>query len=127
MNDILIKITIDETTTLPNVLRHIRELKGVLTATRVTEKQVVSAGMHRPVCNSCSCEMIPFVNGVGVLDHADFGPYSLWDADLWQCPKCGKEVIGGFGQGPISAHYEMGFQRMIEHYDKVGKLVHNHG
>jgi hypothetical protein len=36
----------------------------------------------------------------------DQRPYKLWDADLWECPECGVEVIAGFGQGPIAEHYQ---------------------
>lgn len=91
-----------------------------------TEKQVVS-GFHRPVCVACKCEMRPETNGVGVLDMADFGPCELWDADKWKCPKCGIEVVGGFAQNAISAHYENDFVNMIKHYENKGLLIRNSG
>ncbi len=91
-----------------------------------TEKQVVS-GYHRPVCAKCCCELRPETNGVGVLDMADYGPYELYDADLWKCPKCGLEVVGGFASGPISAHYESDFQRMVDVYEKKGLVIRNTG
>jgi len=71
--------------------------------------------------------MRPELNGLGVLDMADWGPHSLWDSDLWKCPECGVEVIGGFGNGPISAHYDKDFQKMIEIYKGKGRLVENQG
>ena len=89
-----------------------------------TEKQVVS-GYHRPVCIKCNCELRPDKNGVGVLDMADFGPAELYDADLWKCPRCGIEVVGGFGINAISAHYEPDFQKMIGLYEKQGLLIKN--
>ena len=92
-----------------------------------TDKQVVSAGMHRPVCPKCNRELHPETNGVGVLDKNDNGDYALWDADLWKCPKCGMEVVGGFAYGPISAHYEDDFQRQIERYRSKGLLIENKG
>ncbi len=91
-----------------------------------TKKQVVS-GFHRPVCVTCKCEMRPETNGVGVLDMADFGPYELWDADKWKCPKCGIEVVGGFAHNHISAHYEDDFISMIKYYEEKGLLIKNSG
>jgi hypothetical protein len=43
----------------------------------------------------------------------DGAPYKLWDADLWECPDCGVEVITGFGARPLAEHYqtEYGTQR----------------
>jgi hypothetical protein len=90
-----------------------------------TEKQVVS-GYHRPVCKKCQCEMHPETNGVGLLDFASFGPYKLWDADLWKCPGCGIEIVGGFGHGPIAEHYEASFGTHMAHYEKHGLLIENH-
>lgn len=90
-----------------------------------TAKQVVSGGYHRPVCPECQCEMRPKKNGVGVLDHADFGPYALYDADLWACPRCGKQVIGGFATGPISRHHDPDFTKMLAHYEESQKLYKN--
>jgi len=105
-----------------------------------TGKQVIGAGYHRPVCAKCHCEMRPETNGVGVLDMVERGreqekdatfvhiePYELWDADLWKCPKCGIEVIGGFASGPISAHYEPDFQKMTKYYEDKGLLIKNTG
>jgi len=80
-----------------------------------TEKQVIS-GYHRPVCPKCECELQPEKNGVGVLDMANGKPYEVYDADLWKCPGCGMEVVGGFGNKAISAHYEDNFQRVIAGY-----------
>ncbi len=91
-----------------------------------TAKQVVS-GYHRPVCPVCHCELYPERNGVGVLDLADFGPYALYDADLWQCPKCGMEVVGGFGIFPISRHHEADFDKLVADYKARGLLIENQG
>ena len=64
---------------------------------------------------------------LGVLDIVDFGAYELWDADKWKCPQCGMEVIGGFGEGCISAHYKDDFQGMIRNYARQDKLIKNTG
>jgi len=91
-----------------------------------TKKQVIS-GYHRPVCMKCKCELHPEKNGIGVLDMAWFGPYELFDADMWKCPKCGLEVVGGFGYDSISAHYKPNFQETIALYKSRGLLVENSG
>lgn len=91
-----------------------------------TKKQVISS-FHRPVCPECECEMRPEKNGVGVLDMAGFGPCEIWDADLWKCPKCDKQVIGGFGDSAISAHYKEDFEREIKRYKNAIQLFKNYG
>ncbi len=85
-----------------------------------TKKQVIS-GYHRPVCPKCNRELHPETNGVGVLDMANSKPYEVYDADLWKCPGCGIEVVGGFGNSPISAHYMASFQQVIDGYKVVIK------
>jgi len=88
-----------------------------------TEKQVVS-GYHRPVCVKCKLELHPETNGVGVLDLNENGePYELYDADLWKCPGCGMEVVGGFGRGPIASHFEDNFEKMIAGYKVLIKNI----
>ena len=79
---------------------------------------------HRPVCVKCQTEMKPETNGVGVLDIADFGPYKIWDADKWKCPKCGIEVIIGFGEQAIAHHYqEPHFGNVVNSYKELGLLI----
>ena len=74
-------------------------------------------GWHRPVCRACQIEMHPEHNGVGVLDMSDYGPDDLWEADLWKCPKCGHEIVSGFGSSPISSHYKgEQFQELVQAY-----------
>ena len=36
----------------------------------------------------------------------DQSPYKLWDADLYECPECGVEIITGFGQAPLAEHWQ---------------------
>lgn len=87
---------------------------------------------HNPVCKKCQCEMKPETNGVGLLDMfqpsdaPEPQPYQVWDADLWKCPKCGAEVVLGFGAGALSNHYEESFQWVITSYELRGKLIKNY-
>ena len=59
-------------------------------------------------------EMKPKKNGVHVIEMADFGPYKVWLADLWICPKCGHKTIAGFGVEPLAEHYEEKFAKILE-------------
>jgi len=128
MNRVELKVVYEDTNLSPRqIAKSLRNLSSTALVTVVTDKQVICAGMHRPVCRKCLVEMRPELNGLGVLDMADWGPHSLWDSDLWKCPECGVEVIGGFGNGPISAHYDKDFQKMIEIYKGKGRLVENQG
>lgn len=69
--------------------------------------------------------------GVGVLDmyrpsdSEKAEPYELFDADLWKCPSCGFEVVGGFGYTNISAHYDPDFQKFMDGYKKRGVIENN--
>ena len=77
---------------------------------------------HRPVCATCQMEMKPELNGVGVLDMADFGPYALWEADLWKCPSCGLEILVGFGRLPIVHHYDASFSALLNLWTEKRKV-----
>ena len=81
-------------------------------------------GYHRPVCAACQVEMYPERNGVGILDMADYGPVDLWNADLWECPKCGHQIVSGFGANPISSHYKKDeFPRLIKSYQDRSIII----
>lgn len=78
---------------------------------------------HRPVCVKCGVELKPGTNGVGLLDMADFGPYQVWDADKYKCPTCGYEIVVGFAQAAISAHYNQNFTKVVSTYSKRNLLI----
>jgi len=68
--------------------------------------------------------MLPETDGVGVLDVADFGPYKIWSADKWKCPKCGIEIVIGFGDEAIAEHYQTDhFDHVVKHYRERGLLT----
>ena len=65
----------------------------------------------RPTAGSylCGCGrfMRPKKNTVTVEELMEDGnPYRLWDADLYECPECGVEIIAGFAQEPFAEHYQ---------------------
>jgi len=77
------------------------------------------------VCAKCENKYVPRTTGLGselrpeknhvyVIEMADFGPYKVWFADLWMCPKCGHKVIAGFALECIAEHYQDGFREVLE-------------
>lgn len=73
------------------------------------------------VCPNCGSgekvrgrEMSPKKNGVYVIEMADFGPYKVWMADLWECPRCAYQVIAGFPPVTLAEHYEDSFAKHLE-------------
>ena len=128
MNRVELKVVYEDTNlTARQLASALRNLSPTALVTVLTDKQVVCAGYHRPVCPKCGVEMHPERNGMGVLDMTDFGPYALWDSDLWKCSVCGVEIIGGFGNGPISAHFQDDFEKLVAAYRAKGLLVENRG
>ncbi len=61
------------------------------------------------VCAKCRIELRSKTNGIMTIEMADFGPYKLWLADLWECPECHAEVILGFAHHRLAEHYEPDF------------------
>jgi hypothetical protein len=39
----------------------------------------------------------------------DGRPYKVWKADLLECPDCGHQLITGYGNNPVSEHYQPDF------------------
>lgn len=70
---------------------------------------------HRPVCSKCQVELRPTNNDAMVVDHAydPPQPYKIWCADEWTCPKCGYQIVIGFGDSPIAHHFEPEFQPIL--------------
>jgi hypothetical protein len=79
--------------------------------------------MAKLVCVACEIELMPEVNGTLVIETASFGPYKVWDADTWKCPKCGVEVVTGFGQRPLMEHFEDGFVEWPEDKKAQAKKI----
>ena len=87
----------------------------------------------RPVCVKCECELQREESGVGLLDMFNPShkpgpqPYQIWDSDLWKCPKCGYEVIFGFGNDPLARHFEKDeIAHEIQRYETTSKLIKNY-
>lgn len=81
---------------------------------------------HRPVCVKCQVEMRCRESGVGCLDMANFGPYKIWDSDFYECPKCGYQILTGFGKEAMSEHYMDNFDHTVNAFRNKRKLAISH-
>lgn len=58
------------------------------------------------ICVKCRTPFKPEKNEVAAHVYSEKGYYySIW-ADLWKCPKCGAEIIIGFGKNPFIHNYQ---------------------
>jgi hypothetical protein len=77
----------------------------------------------RPMHPACRCEFQIRQSGVSVLEISSaIGPYRLWKADLWACPRCQTRIISGYGAQPYSEHWQPGFAAEIESARAYGLL-----
>lgn len=61
--------------------------------------------MPKLVCIKCKCLFKIEKNGISAIETVRGKPYEMSDADKWKCPKCGIEILAGFGAAPwIKAH-----------------------
>lgn len=91
--------------------------------------------MPKPVCVKCACFYRPKKNGYYLIEGMPTGahdptenirglrrpeawePYKLWNADLYECPDCGHQIVVGFGQSPMAEHYMPKFKELAERSD----------
>ena len=71
--------------------------------------------MPKMVCVKCEVEFRVRKHGVKVFEMCNENQdiYKIWNTNKWRCPKCGVEVIAGFGSMPIVEHYEAGFDEVL--------------
>ena len=83
---------------------------------------------HEPVCARCEIEMRPKENDVRVIDWFSEPPkpYQIWCADLWICPKCGVELVIGFGNRAFAEHYEEGFEDGLKNVKENYTVINNY-
>ena len=80
--------------------------------------------MIKIICVNCHIDLRPETNGTCVIEMAGKDPYKVWDADTWKCPKCGVEVVTGFGNEPVRAdNYAADFPEWLERYKTTVKRV----
>lgn len=89
--------------------------------------------MPRPLCVGCHVEMRVEEIGVTVLEEAralaqgeeEQGPYKLWQADLFACPRCGRQIVARYADRP-TPYYAPGFAEELDHARETGKLYVMH-
>jgi hypothetical protein len=68
--------------------------------------------MPQLVCVKCRYQLEVIKTGISVLHLSDFGPDKLYEADVWECPKCTMRIVTGFGDC-YAEHYEDHFPREL--------------
>ena len=86
--------------------------------------------MLRPVCvkdgkqykvEECGVALVEYVEReIGVA--TTFMPYTLRFADLWVCPVCGHQILGGYGEVVAREHEPEKLEKLIETFRGLGKL-----
>ena len=67
----------------------------------------------RMICAKCGKELKCKKNEVIVEELVLSDSSRIWEADLWKCPKCGIEIITGFGLAPIAEHFQKDYQKIL--------------
>lgn len=72
--------------------------------------------MPKLVCGKCQVELKPFKNGIVVAEmfQRNTKIYKLWNADLWECPKCDHTIVAGFSQKPFAEHFEKDCEEIVQ-------------
>ena len=78
------------------------------------------------VCVNDNQKMVFTVSGVVALefkDRARTQPYKLWHADLYECGKCGCQILADFGQVPYLEEFEPNFYEKLNELKNKGKKI----
>lgn len=65
------------------------------------------------MCVKCGRQLKCKKNEVIVEESVGNCSYCIWEADLWECPKCGTEIIAGFGLEPIAVHFQKDYRKIL--------------
>lgn len=76
------------------------------------------------ICPKCEIPYLPEKNGIIVEEMAGFDPYKLWSADLLKCPKCGGEIIAGFGNQPLCIHSDPDYKAIRKKWAKTQDRIY---
>jgi len=81
--------------------------------------------LKKPVCVRCNVEFRPEKTGVYVVEMYQKNQeiYQIWQADIWQCAICRAQVVFGFGNQPIMAHYDGDCNAKLEELKKAGAVI----
>jgi len=72
--------------------------------------------MKRPICIKCETEFQQIKTGIAVVDMFSLPPkpYQIWLADLFECPVCKVQIVGGFADSPLVRHSEADLKHWLQ-------------
>jgi hypothetical protein len=71
----------------------------------------------KAVCLKCRTRLTAKTNGV-IVEMGD----ALWKADLLQCPKCGFELVAGFGEGPFAEKFQQDYALKVARHKPIARI-----
>jgi len=74
------------------------------------------------MCVKCGKQLKCKKNEVIVEESVDSNSSCIWEADLWECRKCGVEIITGFGLKPIAEHWQENYQEILAKVKKRARV-----
>ena len=83
--------------------------------------------MPQAVCVNCEIFLKPKKNGVmavTTIGCREDRPYEVYHADLWECPKCGVEIVLGFGMYAEMEYWQQGFEKRYNDITEPKYFVH---
>lgn len=82
--------------------------------------------MLRPVCVKCQKEYKVQECGVALVEYfkrdGELKPYKFYFVDLWVCPVCGHQILGGHGNPEARDHEKERMEELIATWTELGKL-----
>jgi len=79
----------------------------------------------RPICTKCQREYKVKKQGIVTELMGMFGgklaSHELYSSDLWECPMCGHQIVGGFGEEALARHFEEKYEEILEEAGKTYK------
>ena len=83
--------------------------------------------MKPVVCVPCRLFLKVKKNGVGIEEgmlrgDSSWGPYKLWQGDLWECDGCGAQIVRGFGRDAISEHFMPSYGAARERFQPLFRV-----
>ncbi len=70
--------------------------------------------MSKYVCVECESLYRIKKNGIEAIMMLNGVENEIWSADLWECPKCKRQLIAGFAKVPHHASFSPDFQQELE-------------
>ena len=66
-------------------------------------------------CVKCNRKLVLKMVGIDVIFTLTESqePYQVWSADMWECPECGMQVAGGFGDCARYSRYSPRFAELM--------------